>query len=1098
MLKGLNDAIPTTEEVSSDKGFGSGIRRTEINLLSKINPELAKNADEYELHAYRIAESAYRTIVPGAVEFAGQIPTAIEAAAKHPEKIIGSTLVGGTVLASQLETQAKEDPYGFIGSLAGMYIGGKVLSKIPSPLKIPKEVIDSVDANAKGLLETRKVNAVIAASKGKTPPTLVGDIADYGLKGIKSGTTQVKNRISEIPKKVTSDIAGAKLKLADFGIKSVTKKVTSDIAGAKLKLADIGIKSVTKKVTSDIAGAKLKLADIGIKSVTKKVTSDIAGAKLKLADFGIKSVTKKVTSNIAGVKLELENIKRVGQNVKKAFQPLEKLNPDDFKPTQNITPQKFSLRGNTPTTIVDKIAKMENVKNAPKISKINQEINKNYDIIETEEKILNESNLSKANSHYHKMSINAAKMEIKKLTIQKEALGSPSMSMETKVAKLKNVKNAPKISKINQEINKNYDIIETAEKILNESNLSKANSHYHKMSINAAKMEIKKLTIQKEALGSPSMSMETKVAKLKNVKNAPKISKINQEINKNYDIIETAEKILNESNLSKANSHYHKMSINAAKMEIKKLTIQKEALGSPSMSMETKVAKLKNVKNAPKISKINQEINKNYDIIKTEEKILNESNLSKANSHYHKMSINAAKMEIKKLTIQKEALGSPSMSMETKVAKLKNVKNAPKISKINQEINKDYDIIKTEEKILNESNLSKANSHYHKMSINAAKMEIKKLTIQKEALGSPSMSMEIKVAKLKNVMNAPKISKINQEIEERYDVIKSKEKQLKESNLSRREIRDVSDTIRYNKIEIEDLIAKKNALNGSNYKSQKTKNPLANTLSEIPESAIEPMEMSRSKTITSEAPKRVTSNSDKNPTPKSSISHKQPITKKSSPLNLLKRTIKIIGTLDTTTPMSMKPLINKIGSISKIKKGQNKNIGQIQPQKVIESQTKKQLQTIEQSKKSIVEQSTTKKQLQTEPTTNTERQVITQFQLQTEPTTNTERQVITQFQLQTKPKIKPLQKTKTIEQPKREQSPKEKLKTILRDQPQKPKEKSLLFPIPSEEKNKRRWKKKKTHKSITEFAPVEMPFTRNGYKKKKNQIKKQKKEDYGI
>jgi hypothetical protein len=96
----------------------------------------------------------------------------------------------------------------------------------------------------------------------------------------------------------------------------------------------------------------------------------------------------------------------------------------------------------------------------------------------------------------------------------------------------------------------------------------------------------------------------------------------------------------------------------------------------------------------------------------------------------------------------------------------------------------------------------------------------------------------------------------------------------------------------------------------------------------------------------------------------------------------------------------------------------------------------------------------------------------------------------------------PQQKTRTeqITQPKLKQPPKEKLKlkTRLRDQPQKPKEKSLLFPIPSEEKNKRRWKKKKTHKSITEFAPVEMPFTRNGYKKKKNQIKKQKKEDYGI
>ncbi|MDD5061101.1 MAG: hypothetical protein PHN44_02325 [Candidatus Marinimicrobia bacterium] len=342
--KFLHKIVPTREQF-------------DINVEKSIKPE----GQAYAKAVGRFGEEAYRTLVPGTVEFVGQAATAVEFAAKHPEKVPGAAVTLGTAIGKGIKEKAETDPFGLAGSFAGMVIGGKILAKVPgvakTAVKTPGKIVSKtgavIDDTALSLRASREADAALAVSKGKPIPSLIEDIESFGMKGMSERATVAKRAIqkttktiTEVPKSVSQkaiDISKKASKIpktikSEFGMKGLTQKVEKIKTGVSVKSEGVsaGIKKVpgVAKTVSRVSGIpKTVTAEFGNKGVFKKIKKVESTINAKTAGFTEKGIKRKITqtkqSAISAVKAPGESVKKsyartkkIAEDVKHAFEPI--------------------------------------------------------------------------------------------------------------------------------------------------------------------------------------------------------------------------------------------------------------------------------------------------------------------------------------------------------------------------------------------------------------------------------------------------------------------------------------------------------------------------------------------------------------------------------------------------------------------------------------------------------------------------------------------------------------------------------------------------------------------------------------------------------
>jgi len=239
---------PTPESELPISGIVRSVTEPAAKFLNEIVPTQEKFMENTKdmpeaIRAFGLfGEGAYRTIVPGTVEFVGQGATAIEAAVKHPEKIIPATLAGGAMLAQSTIQQAKENPFGLAGSFTGMFLAGKAISKIPTAKIAGKvgEVIEPVTTAVESTKVVKGIKSFIAKEQKLT-------IAEeFGIKEISkpvSATKPILSKEFESPGflKDTSDKAIKAAAESKRQAESATRAGTLKAAEAAKPIEELGL-----------------------------------------------------------------------------------------------------------------------------------------------------------------------------------------------------------------------------------------------------------------------------------------------------------------------------------------------------------------------------------------------------------------------------------------------------------------------------------------------------------------------------------------------------------------------------------------------------------------------------------------------------------------------------------------------------------------------------------------------------------------------------------------------------------------------------------------------------------------------------------------
>jgi HPt (histidine-containing phosphotransfer) domain-containing protein len=154
-----------------------------------------------------VGKGAYETLVPGTVELVGQVPTAAEYVIRHPTTTVPAAIHVGKQIVDSVITEAKENPAKLVGSLAGMYIGGKIISKLKVPEVVKKTVTKTTAKISKAIDEFGMSDIISGAEpvipSGLKPKTSIKSISEFEPPNLFRDTSDKALKTAKLQKEIT-------------------------------------------------------------------------------------------------------------------------------------------------------------------------------------------------------------------------------------------------------------------------------------------------------------------------------------------------------------------------------------------------------------------------------------------------------------------------------------------------------------------------------------------------------------------------------------------------------------------------------------------------------------------------------------------------------------------------------------------------------------------------------------------------------------------------------------------------------------------------------------------------------------------------------